>query len=414
MPSFRTHYDNLKVARDAPIEVIKSAYRALANKYHPDRNPGCDKSAAAMKVINASYEALVDEERRREHDKWIEQNSNPTKQRTTPAPPYYSAPPAPRRSQPATVGEAVGCLVWIIGLLVFGNWIFTSCAKQSNGSAKTYSVPAATPRPTPITSLRTPLFDPYGRLQPKVFRQRAFIEAEIAFPSHGTAVYLTKSEAVAPLEIRTETGSNYLIKLCDPKTQRDIARFYVVGGQPAEFLAPLGSFSIKFAAGQKWYGEKHLFGQSTQYARFDELMDFTSTVSSDDSLKLTRLRAKLDATNAAVKDFLVRSRFNRPWIDYIFNKRDPKTNVLGIDRLDSNWWKSQLQQIKNPRVHNELVNRLNKRLQVAREYYGLLSTSEKIKGVSLTMHDVTNGNIREKTISAEDFNEPQPKAAPQM
>lgn len=34
----RTHYDNLKVSRNAPPEVIKAAYKALTLKFHPDVN----------------------------------------------------------------------------------------------------------------------------------------------------------------------------------------------------------------------------------------------------------------------------------------------------------------------------------------------------------------------------------------
>ena len=34
----RTHYDNLKVSKDAPVEGIQAAYRTLAKKYHPDIN----------------------------------------------------------------------------------------------------------------------------------------------------------------------------------------------------------------------------------------------------------------------------------------------------------------------------------------------------------------------------------------
>jgi hypothetical protein len=144
-------------------------------------------------------------------------------------------------------------------------------------------------------------------------------------------------------------------------------------------------------------------------------MEFTSTISKEDSLKLSRLRSKLDAANAAVKDFLVRNKFNQRWIQFIFNYRDSKTNVIGIDRLDSDWWKNQmLAKIKNPRVYNALVKRLNARLDIAREYYGLLSKGEKIKGVSLTMFDVTGGNVREQSIGSEDFNGPQPESSPQL
>ena len=415
MRRFRTHYDNLKVVRDAPLEVIKSAYRALANKYHPDRNPDCEKSAKAMKAINVSYDILVDPEKRRAHDAWIDQQSRPEASSTPrqeyrpQPPPTYTPPPAtPRPPEPTTLSEALGCLFWIGMLVVAANWLFTSCGK-SKPPSRTYSVPVATPTPTPLPSLRSPLFDTFGRLRPTRFTPPAFNELEVEFPSHGTATHLTRSEAVAPFKVETQAGRNYLLKLSDPQSGRDVAKLYVAGGQPAEFLVPLGTYGVKFATGEKWYGDKHLFGPSTQYGKFDELMDFTSTLSNEDSIKLSQLRSKLDSANAAVKDFLVRNKFNQRWIEYIFNYRDPTTNVIGIDRLDSDWWKNQmLTKIKTPRVHNALVNRLNARLKVAREYYGLLSKAEKIKGVSLTMYDVRNGNVREETISSDEFKEPEP------
>ena len=71
MRRFRTHYDNLKVSRDAPIEVIQAAYRSLARKHHPDRTGGAPESEAIMKIINASYEVLSDPQARAKHDQWI-------------------------------------------------------------------------------------------------------------------------------------------------------------------------------------------------------------------------------------------------------------------------------------------------------------------------------------------------------
>ena len=71
MPKFRTHYDNLKVSRDAPVEVIQAAYRTLARKYHPDTNASAAKAEAVMKIINASYEVLSDPAKRAAHDQWI-------------------------------------------------------------------------------------------------------------------------------------------------------------------------------------------------------------------------------------------------------------------------------------------------------------------------------------------------------
>lgn len=74
MGTIRTHYDNLKVARDAPIEVIKAAYRSLALKHHPDQNGHSDEAARIMRILNASYEVLSNPETRRQHDEWIKES----------------------------------------------------------------------------------------------------------------------------------------------------------------------------------------------------------------------------------------------------------------------------------------------------------------------------------------------------
>ena len=69
----KTHYDTLKVSRDAPIEVIRAAYRVLSQKYHPDRQPANPAAADTMGLLNKAYEVLSDPDRRREHDAWIRQ-----------------------------------------------------------------------------------------------------------------------------------------------------------------------------------------------------------------------------------------------------------------------------------------------------------------------------------------------------
>lgn len=73
MKQIHTHYDNLKVAQNAPLEVIRAAYRTLSQKFHPDRNPGNPEAARIMAIINTSYEVLSDPDKRKEHDLWIAQ-----------------------------------------------------------------------------------------------------------------------------------------------------------------------------------------------------------------------------------------------------------------------------------------------------------------------------------------------------
>lgn len=104
MPKVHTHYDNLKVARDAPPEVIRAAYKSLSQKYHPDRNPGDPKASRNMAFINAAYRVLSDPARRRKHDEWIRkvEGEPPAKARPTtrPAANRPSRPPTPKTPAP--------------------------------------------------------------------------------------------------------------------------------------------------------------------------------------------------------------------------------------------------------------------------------------------------------------------------
>lgn len=76
-PSIETHYDILKVVRDAPVDVIKASYRIMSQKYHPDRNPAPD-ALAIMTRINQAWDVLRDPERRATHDRWIAKQEGAT------------------------------------------------------------------------------------------------------------------------------------------------------------------------------------------------------------------------------------------------------------------------------------------------------------------------------------------------
>jgi curved DNA-binding protein CbpA len=104
VPKVRTHYDNLKVARDAPPEVIRAAYKSLSQKYHPDRNAGDPKASRTMAIINAAYRVLSDPDLRRKHDEWIRKiEAEPeAKPRPIPRPATQkpSRPPTPKAPAP--------------------------------------------------------------------------------------------------------------------------------------------------------------------------------------------------------------------------------------------------------------------------------------------------------------------------
>jgi DnaJ-class molecular chaperone len=66
-----SHYENLKVTRDAPPEVIRAAYKVLAQNLHPDKNPH-PEAAEYMVLINAAYETLSEAAMRVHYDRWLE------------------------------------------------------------------------------------------------------------------------------------------------------------------------------------------------------------------------------------------------------------------------------------------------------------------------------------------------------
>ncbi len=70
------YYGLLGVARNATDAEIKSAYRKLAMKHHPDRNPGNKEAEAQFRKINAAYEALSDSKKRSMYDRYGEAGVN--------------------------------------------------------------------------------------------------------------------------------------------------------------------------------------------------------------------------------------------------------------------------------------------------------------------------------------------------
>ena len=66
----RDYYEVLGVSRDASLDEIKKAYRKLALKYHPDRNPGDKESEEKFKEATEAYEILRDSEKRSGYDQF--------------------------------------------------------------------------------------------------------------------------------------------------------------------------------------------------------------------------------------------------------------------------------------------------------------------------------------------------------
>ena len=70
MADKRDYYEVLGVGKNASEAEIKSAYRKLAKKYHPDLNPGDKTAEAKFKEANEAYEVLSDKDKRARYDQF--------------------------------------------------------------------------------------------------------------------------------------------------------------------------------------------------------------------------------------------------------------------------------------------------------------------------------------------------------
>ncbi|MGH8502544.1 MAG: hypothetical protein ACREVE_08730 [Gammaproteobacteria bacterium] len=102
----------------------------------------------------------------------------------------------------------------------------------------------------------------------------AFNQPIMPLPASGTVRNYTDQERVAPFQINTSAGANYLVKLEEVGTSRDVADIFAIGGSTVEVRVPLGSYIVKYASGQNWYGYEYLFGPETSYNKADTTFRF--------------------------------------------------------------------------------------------------------------------------------------------
>lgn len=181
----------------------------------------------------------------------------------------------------------------IIGGLLDNNSSRRSRSASTPRGSSSYAPP---PRTTsPYTTSQAPVETRAERLSKLATKrleraglatERATVEAAVQKLIHGQADPLPVTgvmdknfygEGVAPLEIRTQFGCNYYVKIVHWITKAEIMTAFVRGGQPFETVLPLGSYEIKYAAGQSWYGPVLDFGEQASYSRCDDRFDFIRT-----------------------------------------------------------------------------------------------------------------------------------------
>lgn len=310
MSNFYTHYDTLKVQCDAPLEIIKAAYKALAQKYHPDRNSSLE-AARLMIQINVAYETLSDFSKRDTYDRWLIQQE--LRQRTTQNEKQqtksvnsnsHSITIHIDKALLATVKNIIINSVKFLCNLISGLWnaIENFIRKVISWFVKIIPYVAVLGI---IVAIALPAYLKYKEENQTIANDgsnQTSIETDTSTADAiNTNLPLTPEsesvsetippeplpltgdtdtpdlQGVAPLEIKVSQGNNYLIKVEDAYTHAPLASFFIRSGETLNTKVPLGDYIIKYAYGKEWYGIDSLFGKETAYAKADDILNFSFT-----------------------------------------------------------------------------------------------------------------------------------------
>lgn len=142
---------------------------------------------------------------------------------------------------------------------------------MSGGGSAPYSAPYSGPPPTYADSY-APASPVYNATPVSPLPVFDAIPVPI---TTGEIRFAGTSTRLAPLQIVTQVGTNYFVKLINVSTGQSELFAFIKGGEVFEAQMPLGTYEMRYASGDIWYGESILFGPNTRYTRADEQFHFT-------------------------------------------------------------------------------------------------------------------------------------------
>ena len=133
---------------------------------------------------------------------------------------------------------------------------------------------------------------PQKELPPRQQMGAPFLEPEVAMPTHGTVKTPGRKPGKhgPPLEIVSPSGTCFFVKLLDSSGVEALSVF-LVGGQKYKVALPEGIYTLKYAAGDRWYGYTYLFGPRTSYYQATRGLSFGNDGKHYTGFKITLYKA---------------------------------------------------------------------------------------------------------------------------
>ena len=181
----------------------------------------------------------------------------------------------PLTPQPTTTTNAAHILLWCgLGAWLMAVVVTAAVTFSNRGPAyppirEREPVTLPTPRPTSTPIILSP------RAQPAPPTPVPFVPPTVPSPPAGDLRTYAVLDRRIPFEIRSEAGSNYLLRLYTANEDRLMMSVFVEGGRTQPVKVPVGNFLVRVASGTRWAGYNELFvGPDTAFMRMDTVFSF--------------------------------------------------------------------------------------------------------------------------------------------
>ncbi len=267
----------------ATQEEIRAAYLAQIKFFHPDAGNVPPLIATdRTQVLNRIYEILRDPQKKRAYDEQLAASIQRENQR-------QQAEKEERERQERIRAEKARAerrkkIVWscsavaavLLIALVAIQKIVTSDNTPGTASQPQPGVSSPSSTPSETLSLDELAKKQFGTMG-SIATPSSPALTPVNRPANGTIITGAGLNRVAPLEIKTLDKNDYYVKLVSASTEKTVMAFFVRGGFSTEVDVPLGTYILRYATGETWYGTQNLFGPDTIYYEADDLFTFEDT-----------------------------------------------------------------------------------------------------------------------------------------